>query len=366
MIDGDKRSLRQLAAGPVLRPRPPADGVNPVQGNVVPAQLIGDDPSIKELRHLIDRVAASPARSIIIYGETGTGKGLVARMLHDRSPRAGFEFVDVNCAAIPHGLMESELFGHEKGAFTGAQSAKTGLIEVADRGTLFLDEIREMDPTLQAKLLNLLDHQRFRRVGAVRPIAVDVRFVTATNRILLTEVKAGRFREDLYYRLQLVAINIPPLRDRRDDIFVLTEHFLRSFGGRYGRRVDRLEPAVEDAFRRYSWPGNVRELENLLERVFILDDVDSVSMRHIPDRIVREIDGREPPHHAAPRPTDAPGPDGSAAPARGFHAATSAFQRRLILDALAASGGSLGRAARSLNLTRHALRHQMLKLEIEA
>jgi transcriptional regulator with PAS, ATPase and Fis domain len=319
-----------------------------------PQELIGDHPSLREVRRLIDKIAASPARSIIIYGETGTGKGLVARMLHERSARARREFVDVNCAAIPAGLMESELFGHEKGAFTGAQASKTGLIEVAHAGTLFLDEIREMDLTLQAKLLSLLDTQRFRRVGAIRSIEVDVRFVAATNRILLTEVKAGRFREDLYYRLQLVAINIPPLRERRDDIPLLTDAFLRRFSQTYGRTIAGLEPAVAALFERYSWPGNVRELENLLERIFILDDGERVLMRHMPARILRDVEGGS--AAAPPRPV----PPVEAAP--GFREATRSFQRRLVSDAITRSGNNLTRAAAVLGLTRHALRHQMQKL----
>ena len=198
--------------------------------------LIGEHSSLHEVRRLIARVAASSARAVLIYGETGTGKGVVARLVHQQSSRARQEFVDVNCAAIPDNLLKSELFGHEKGAFTGALAKKTGLIEVADKGSIFLDEIRDMNSVMQAKLLTLMDTQRFRRVGAVRPIEVDVRFIAATNRILLSEVKEGRFREDLYYRLQVVAINIPPLRERGDDVFVLTDHFLRRFAARYGRR----------------------------------------------------------------------------------------------------------------------------------
>ena len=232
--------------------------------------LLGEHPRIVALRRLIDRVAASKARTVLIYGETGTGKGLVARMLHAGSSRSQAPFVDINCAAIPSALLESELFGHEKGAFTGALGHKPGLIEAADGGSVFLDEIRELDPVMQAKLLTLLDSRRFRRVGAVRPIEVDVRFIAATNRILLGEVKAGLFRDDLYYRLQVVAINIPPLRERGDDIFVLARASLEAFNRLHGSRMTSFEPEVEDVFRRYAWPGNVRELENLLERICLL------------------------------------------------------------------------------------------------
>jgi len=313
------------------------------------AGLIGEHPSLLAVRRLIARVAASSARAVLIYGETGTGKGVAARMIHQQSARASQEFVDVNCAAIPDALLESELFGHEKGAFTGAVARKTGLVEIADKGTIFLDEIRDMNLVMQAKLLAVLDTQRFRRVGAVKPIDVDVRFIAATNRILLSEVKADRFREDLYYRLQVIAINLPPLRARGEDVFVLAEHFLRKFAARHGRVIRGLEPAVQDIFRRYPWPGNVRELENLLERIVILEDEDIVRVAQLPARIPRESASATP----------------SGDPAD-YHAATEAFQRNLIRAALDAAEGNPGKAARRLGLSRHALRHQMLKLDLRA
>jgi transcriptional regulator with PAS, ATPase and Fis domain len=323
--------------------------------------LLGEHESIRAVRDLIGRVATSPARVVLLYGETGTGKGLVARLIHRLSARAGKPFVDVNCAAIPASLMESELFGHERGAFTGAATAKPGLVEAANGGTLFLDEIREMDPPLQAKLLTLLDTHRFRRVGAVRPIEVDLRFVASTNRILLSEVKAGRFRDDLYWRLQVVAVNIPPLRARGDDVLLLAETSLRRHGERCGRTIRGLEPRVAEIFRRYSWPGNVRELENLIERIAILERDDLVLVRHLPERILREVEGRD-----APALPGAVG-EGSAPPLHlGFHPATEAFQRGLIEAALREAGGRHGRAAARLRLSRHALRHQMLKLGMPA
>jgi transcriptional regulator with PAS, ATPase and Fis domain len=316
-------------------------------------ELIGEHHSVGELRRLIKRVAASPTRTVLIYGETGTGKGLVARMLHEMSARAKHQFVDVNCAAIPGDLLESELFGHERGAFTGAVTAKVGLVEEANGGTIFLDEIRDMEMTMQAKLLSLLDTQRFRRVGAVRHIEVDARIVAATNKILLAEVGKGRFRQDLYYRLQVVAINIPPLRERGDDVLVLTEYFLRKYNARYGRTIQGYEPAIADFFRAYSWPGNVRELENLLERIFILEDDNRLLVRHLPDRIVREV--RAGPKSAGGGPL----PD---AGGHSYHDATLAYQRQLIEAALTAAGGSMTAAARALRLSRHALRHQMQKV----
>jgi transcriptional regulator with PAS, ATPase and Fis domain len=325
-------------------------------------ELIGEHQSVADTRKLIKRVAESPALSVLIYGETGTGKGLVARMLHEQSTRARGEFVDVNCAAIPPNLMESELFGYERGAFTGALAKKTGLIEAANGGTMFLDEIRELEPVLQAKLLSLLDTQRFRRIGSTRPIDVDVRFVAATNRILFSEVKEGRFRDDLYYRLQVVAINIPPLRERGDDVFVLAEYFMRRFGARYGRTIRVIEPAAMEIFRAYEWPGNVRELENLLERIFVLEDDNRVLVKHIPPRILREVNKPQQSENEA----QFDGFDFRAAAKSGsFQQLTAAFQRQLIEAALERSDGNLTNAARRLGISRHALRHQMSKLEMK-
>lgn len=333
-------------------------------------EIIGQHPSIEKLRQLVRRAARSPARSVLVYGETGTGKGLVARMIHEQSARARKAFVDINCAAIPASLLESELFGHERGAFTGATIKKTGLVETANGGTVFLDEIREMEATLQAKILSLLDTQSFRRVGAVNPTEVDVRFVAATNKILLSEVNAGRFREDLYYRLQVVAINIPPLRERGDDVLILTDHFVRKMNARYDRTITGLDAEAECIFKAYGWPGNVRELENLLERIFILEDENVIRPHHLPARIHRQVASDEGRGLAV-----SPEAGGAATPesltalvasAHDFHQATQAFQRYLIRQALARSDGNLARAARSLGISRHALRHQMMKLGVSA
>ena len=313
-------------------------------------ELIGEHASMVALRGLAAKVARSASRTVLIYGETGTGKGLLARLIHSLSARAGQEFVDINCAALPGSLMESELFGHEKGAFTGAIERKMGLVEAANRGSIFLDEIREMDLPLQAKLLSLLDTQQFRRVGAVKATSVDVRFIAATNKVLLSEVTSGNFREDLYYRLQVVALNLPALRERGDDVLVLTRFFIDRLNARYGR-------SIADLLRGQTWPGNVRELENLLERIFILEDDDVIEPRHLPDRILRTVRagaGRvPPPDRARPPDTD-----------EDFAAATAAFQRAMIERALHAAGGNIQRAADRLKMTRHALRHQMIKLGI--
>jgi transcriptional regulator with PAS, ATPase and Fis domain len=319
--------------------------------------LVGKHESILKLKSLVTRVAKSPARTILLYGETGTGKGLIARMIHRQSTRAKKEFAEINCAAIPAGLMESELFGHEKGAFTGASERKIGLIEAANGGSIFLDEIREMELTLQAKLLTLLDTHRFRRVGAVRTTSVDVRYIAATNKVLLSEVKAGHFREDLYYRLQVVALNIAPLRERGEDVLILARHFIDKFNRQYSRNIRGLSDEARDIFLKYPWPGNVRELENLLERIFILEDDDLVLPRHLPDRILRTVRAGL---DAVPSLEEAHAFD--AIPAQAFHAATAEFQRHLIRRALAASENNLQKAASLLELSRHALRHQMSKL----
>lgn len=323
------------------------------------SDLVGEHESIIEVLRLISRVAKSKATTVLIYGETGTGKGLVARLLHEQSARSNKEFIDVNCAAIPGNLMESELFGFEKGAFTGAVSKKTGLVEAADGGSIFFDEIRELEPFLQAKLLSLFDTQEFRRVGAVKSKKVDVRFIAATNKILSGEVRAGKFRDDLYYRLQVVSINIPPLRDRGDDVLLLTEYFMRKLSARYDRNIRHIEPAVADVFRAFHWPGNVRELENLLERIFILETEDKVLVKHIPPRIMREVENGGVPFHEE----DYKGFEVESS-RLGFYEATAVFQKKIIEKALSSNGENITRAANRLGISRHALRHQINKLKI--
>ena len=339
-----------------------------VPPNIPPfSDLIGEHESIAALRELLTRVARSKASTVLIYGETGTGKGMVARMIHEQSARADREFLDINCAAIPSDLLESELFGYEPGAFTGAVGKKQGLIETANEGTVFLDEIRELDPVMQAKILTLLDTKRFRRLGSVKPTSVDVRFIAATNKVLLSEVKNGKFRDDLYYRLQVIAVNIPPLRERGDDVFILTRHFLNKYNQRYGSAMHELDANVAQIFLAYPWPGNVRELENLLERICILEEGHRIRLEHLPRRIVREVealssDARPIAPTAQPLPDVLPAQETQALRSRHYHQATAEFQRALIDQALREHRGNLGQAAVSLGLTRHALRHQMFKL----
>lgn len=326
--------------------------------------IIGEHESIVRLRDLVARVARSKAGIVLIYGETGSGKGLVARTLHAQSARSARNFTEINCAAIPGDLMESELFGHERGAFTSAVQRKIGLLEVAAGGTVFLDEIRELDPVMQAKILTLFDSRRFRRIGSVQELSTDARFIAATNKILLGEVNAGRFRDDLYYRLQVVSINIPPLRERGDDVFVLAERLLQKFNAVHGSRYEELDSDVREIFRRYAWPGNVRELSNLLERICILEEGTRIRVEHLPPRIVREA------HRAAAGPVAAmtgscepPPPDSD--DDGDYFSRTMRFQTALIREALQRHHGNQTRAARTLGMSRHALRHQMRKLGIE-
>ena len=245
-------------------------------------QIIGDSEPTRTLRDLIRKVARSEAQTILIQGDSGTGKELVARGLHYESPRRDFPFMEVNCAAITETLFESELFGHEKGAFTDAKSAKKGLMELADRGTLFLDEVSEMSLNSRAKFLRVLQERVFRRVGGTRDIRVDLRVITASNRPLEARVKEGQFREDLFYRLNVIPIHIPPLRERREDIMPLARHFLTESNVRSHKTIKGFTSEAERLMVGYPWPGNVRELRNLIERVVILGASEHIEPQHLP------------------------------------------------------------------------------------
>ncbi|MGH7401138.1 MAG: sigma-54 interaction domain-containing protein, partial [Candidatus Rokuibacteriota bacterium] len=230
--------------------------------------------------------AARSEANILVLGESGTGKELVARAIHANSPRAGQPFVPVDCASLPEQLLESELFGHEKGAFTGAVRSKPGLVEMAHRGTLFLDEIAELPGALQVKLLRVLQERQIRRVGGTSLVDVDVRVVSATNRDLSDAIARGQFRDELYYRVNVIAIGLPPLRERAGDVRLLARTFLRRFGQ---GRVTAMEDAVSDALERYAWPGNVRELQNVMERACALADGSTVTLRDLPDHVMRAV-----------------------------------------------------------------------------
>jgi len=246
--------------------------------------LIGHSDAMRRILDLIEKVADSDS-TVLIYGESGTGKELVARAIHYRSDRMDKPLVPINCAAIPSDLLESELFGYEKGAFTGAHRTKIGRFEYANGGTLFLDEIGEMSPQLQVKLLRVLQEKSFERLGGVRPIQVDVRIIAATNRDLEKAIEEGKFREDLYYRLSVIPIHIPPLRERKEDIPLLVEHFLEKFNIEKGRSVSGVSPKAMEKLTEYSWPGNVRELENLIERLVVLKRTGTIEVEDLPEKI---------------------------------------------------------------------------------
>ncbi|TVQ94592.1 MAG: sigma-54-dependent Fis family transcriptional regulator [Deltaproteobacteria bacterium] len=233
--------------------------------------IVGEHPRMQQLFGLIEKVAPSPT-TVLITGESGTGKELVARALHEASPRSNGPFIQINCGAIPESLFEAELFGYEKGAFTGAATSKPGRFEIANGGTLFLDEVGELPKDMQVKILRALQQRIIDRVGGLHPIEIDVRVIAATNRDLAAAVKEGNFREDLYYRLNVVPLHLPPLRDRTSDIPLLVGYFLEHFNERLGQSVEAVEPEALDVLARHTWPGNIRELENLMERTILLAD----------------------------------------------------------------------------------------------
>ena len=244
-------------------------------------EIIGESPNIITLKNEISKAGASQGR-VIIYGESGVGKELIARALHKASDRKDKNFIEVNCAAIPQELIESELFGHEKGSFTGAYERKKGKFELADKGTLFLDEIGDMSLTTQAKVLRVIETQEFQRVGGSKKIKVDVRIIAATNKDLNEEIKKGNFREDLYFRLNVIPIYVPPLRERKDDIPLLVEYFLKNFAQQYGQKQKKISKVTLSSLMDYDWPGNVRELKNTIERFVIMTPPETIDTKYTP------------------------------------------------------------------------------------
>jgi len=243
-------------------------------------RLIGNSQRMRQLREQIEMAAQSNSR-VLILGESGSGKELVARMLHEKSKRAGKSFIEVNCAAIPQELIESELFGHEKGSFTGAFEKKKGKFELADEGTLFLDEVGDMSLSTQSKVLRVIETQEFQRVGGSRNINVDVRIITATNKDLIEEVKKGNFREDLLFRLNVIPIVIPPLREKKEDIPELVEYFLEYFASEYGQKSKKITPEGLKMLEAYDWPGNIRELRNVIERLVIMNPSNTITPKNL-------------------------------------------------------------------------------------
>jgi DNA-binding NtrC family response regulator len=303
--------------------------------------IIGASPAMQQVKALLARVASSPASTVLLTGETGTGKDLAAKAVHFNSNRASRSFVNITCSALPEQLLESELFGHERGAFTDARQQKRGLFETADGGTIFLDEIGEMTPALQAKLLRFLEEKTFKRVGGLNDVRVNVRVVAATNRNLDEEVSAGRFREDLFYRLQVMPIPLPPLRQRHGDVILLANFFIDRFNGEFRKRVRGLSPAAAETLQNYSWPGNVRELRNAIERAMLLIEREWLEPEHF-TTLTRTV-----------------APLQFQLPAEGVN--LEDLERQLLTQALERAGGNQTQTAQLLGMNRDQVRYRIEK-----
>jgi nitrogen regulation protein NR(I) len=327
--------------------------------------LIGDSPPMQRVYEMIEKVADTDS-TILITGRSGTGKELVAKTIHFNSSRFQKPFVPLNCAAIPRDLLESELFGHEKGAFTGAMGLRAGRFELANEGTLFLDEIGELDPSLQVKLLRVLQEREFERVGGVKTIKVDVRILAATNKDLEKATREGKFREDLFYRLNVIPIHIPSLRERSGDIPLLTDYFVHKFAKKRKREPHKFSAEVMDCFTRYKWPGNVRELENLIERLMILVGGDTVRPSDLPEKFHEMIDVEAPKGPEA-KTSDYSGKDIDIPDAGiNLNSVIDTMERRLILKALEKTRGIKNRAAELLGLNRTTLIEKLKKKNIDS
>lgn len=315
--------------------------------------LIGDSAAMRDLVATIGRVAASTASRILVLGESGTGKALVARAIHAAGPRASGPFIEINCASLPEQLIEAELFGAEKGAYTGAHQRRVGLVALADKGTLFLDEIGELPLPLQAKLLHFLENGQYRSIGSGRTQAADVRVIAATNRDLAKAAGEGTFREDLYFRLNVIQLNIPPLRERGPDVLALIRYFSRTFAREERSAPITLSPEAETALVSYRWPGNVRELKNLIERLTILHPGSEIPASALPRELVEA--------------GHAPGMLPAMLPAQGnasIEDALASTEREMMLAALRDAGGHKGQAAERLGISRHAFKRRLQRLGI--
>ncbi len=316
--------------------------------------ILGDSPTMQRLFLKLRRLENVDAPTVLLTGESGTGKNLFAQAIHERSPRHANPLLEVDCASLPEQLIESELFGHERGAFTDARSTKRGLFEVARNGTILLDEIGEMTPGTQAKLLRALEGRRFKRVGGVADISLKAGVIAATNRDLPKEVKEGRFREDLYFRLAVIQIEIPPLREHREDIPTLVDHFIGKLNGKFGRRIRGMSEEAIHRLQNYSWPGNVRELRNVLERIIILEADDIIRTRHLPAEIRFGGDSALPQAGAGFFVLPEEGVD------------LGEVEKSLIRQAMERAKGNQSEAARLLGITRYALRYRLVKFGIAA
>ncbi len=328
-------------------------------------KIIGTDTAMTAIYMVLDKVADTTA-TVLITGESGTGKELIARALHDQSARKSNAFIRVNCGAIPRDLMEAELFGYERGAFTGAATSKPGRFELAHGGTLFLDEIAEIPVDMQVKLLRAIQEGEIDRVGGIKPITVDVRLVAATNRDLRKEIAEKRFREDLYYRLNVVPIHLPPLRERRSDIPLLVDHFLGVHCARFKRGMVRVAPDAQDSLVEYAWPGNIRELENVIERCVLLADDNTIRLGDLPHELRSGSEGSGSGLDAGGDGSDGGGGSDEGLTAEGLKArvkeATVRLERGLIVKALQQTGNNVTQAARLLKISRKSLQIKMKEL----
>ena len=347
---GESVMLGQVAI--VVRPRQVVSEFGDLGAAEPEGGVVLKNPAMRTLYAQAERVAKAPI-TLLILGETGVGKELLAHAVHARSSRAKKPFLGVNCAALSEALLEGELFGYEKGAFTGALQARPGLFEATQGGTVFLDEIGEISLSTQAKLLRVLEERSVLRLGARAPTSIDVRFVAATNRDLEAEAASGRFRQDLYFRLNGISLTIPPLRERRDEILPLAQRFLESASGALPGPRPKLSQAAVDALEAYDWPGNVRELRNAVERALVVCTGSSIEAKHLPPALTR-------PKPSAPAAAPAPSAPSAERPsdptaAQGLHAERRALERQRVLDALERSGGNQTRAAELLGISRRTL-----------
>jgi two-component system response regulator AtoC len=314
--------------------------------------FLGKSAVMKEVFSKVKKIGESKASTILIQGESGTGKELVARSIHESSSGNSRPFLEINCSALPETLLESELFGHEKGAFTDAKYRKKGLFELAEGGTIFLDEIGEMGVTLQSRLLRVIENKTFRRVGGVKDLKVNTRIISATNRDLKKAIEEGSFRSDLYYRLQVIPIHLPPLRERKEDIELLANHYISVFNAEFKKSVKKISPAVAKALQCYSWPGNVRELKNVIERAILLEAEDELLPEHIPTEIAHGDELRQDSGEGHSLDTLYP-------------MSIREMEKLLITKTLDETGGNKSKAARILGISRQTLREKTKLYSIE-
>jgi two-component system, NtrC family, response regulator AtoC len=357
--DNGRERLAVIRTAPIYSDSGEVDGVvatiKDITEEVAPQkrEVIAESSAMREILNFVRRVAASEATTVLLDGENGTGKDLVAKTLHYQSLRQAEPFIAINCAAIPETLLESELFGYEKGAFTDARAQKRGIFELADKGTLFLDEIGEIPLMLQAKLLRVLEEQCFRRLGGLKDIKLDLRVVAATNKNLREAVEENAFRQDLYFRLNVIHITIPPLRERPDDILPMARFFIDHYNRKFKRHIEGLMPETERKLLEHDWPGNVRELRNAIERAMILEGSSLISHNSLPLSIS---------HRTAPAMAVAPSNGGTAAVANGLSLEDN--ERQLIQRALDQTKNNQTQAAKLLHVTRDTLRYKMKKFNL--